>query len=99
MDTVSRFMRVVILIAMLFLAAVAVPMGVFDSKGIERVDLLRKELRTLVEANQRIRYENNALRQEIRAFHSDPGYIEKVARDEFGMIVKDEVIYQFPEEP
>jgi cell division protein FtsB len=45
----------------------------------------------------RLERENLALRLEISAFHSDPSYIEKVARDELGMVGPDDVIYQFPE--
>ena len=52
----------------------------------------------LGENNRKLVRENQALVSEIRAFHSNPRYIEKVARDELGMVGPDEIIYQFPED-
>jgi cell division protein FtsB len=99
MEALSRFARAAIPLALLAGAAVAVPLKVFDPRGFERVERLHRELDVMNETNGRLKRENEALKQEIRAFHSDPGYIEKVARDELGMVGPDEVIYQFPEEP
>ncbi len=96
MATFVRFGRSALLISLLLLASIGVPLKVFDSKGLERVDRLQKELYTLKETNTRIKRENTALRNEIRAFHANPGYIEKVARDELGMVGPFEIIYQFP---
>ena len=78
------------------MAAVLVPLKVFDAKGFERVERLRAELTELNEANARLKRENETLRFEIQSFHANPDYIEKVARDELGMVGPDEVIYQFP---
>ena len=97
MDSFVRFARVALPIALLLAAAVGVPLKVFDRNGLARVERLERELEFLERANREIRRENDALRQRIRAFHSDPGYVEKIARDELGMVGPDEIIYQFPE--
>ncbi|MCP4604059.1 MAG: septum formation initiator family protein [Proteobacteria bacterium] len=98
MNSLARFTRVALAIVLLLIAAIAVPLKVFDSRGIERVERLKIDLASLKETNRRIKRENEVLSNEIRAFHSDPGYIEKIARDELGMVGPDEVIYQFPDD-
>jgi cell division protein FtsB len=98
MDALVRFARYALPIALLLAAAVLVPLKVFDSKGLDRVRRLTLELQSIEDANRLIRRENDALRQQIRAFHSDPGYMEKIARDELGLIGPSEVVYQFPDD-
>ena len=61
------------------------------------MDRLELELLQLNETNRRLIRNNDALRSKIRAFHSDPEYMEKVARDELGMVGPLEIIYQFPD--
>ena len=85
-------------IALLLAAVIVVPLKIFSSQGLERVERLEQELRVLKESNQELARENQALLSEIRAFHSNPGYIEKVARDELGMVGPNEIIYQFPDD-
>lgn len=82
---------------LLLTASIVVPLKLWDGQGLDRVERLRKELENLKEINAQIRRENDAFRMEIRAFHSDPTYIKRVARDELGMVGEDEVIYQFPD--
>ena len=98
MSSLARFLRVALPAALLLTAAIGVPLKVFDHRGLDRVERLGQELELLEEANLRIRRENDALRKQIHAFHSDPEYIEKVARDELGMVGPDEIIYQFPDQ-
>jgi cell division protein FtsB len=97
MASLSRFARIALPIVLLAAAAIGVPLKVLDSRGLERVRRLERDLEDLQEANRKIRRENEALTTEIRSFHSDPGYIERIARDELGMVGPDEVIYQFPD--
>jgi cell division protein FtsB len=79
-------------------AAICVPFEVFGPQGLARVEQLRRELIVLKETNKRIKRENEAIIKEIKAFHSDPRYIEKTARGELGMVGPGEIIYQFPNE-
>jgi len=97
MGTLSRFIWVVLPVVLVVGTAIVVPMKLFDDQGFDRVERLRLDLKKLEEANRQIKRQNNALRKQITAFHSDPEYIEKVARDELGLITPDEVIYQFPD--
>lgn len=97
MSTLGRFIRIVLPVVLIIAAVVVVPMKVLDSKGASRVERLATELKQLNETNRKLIRDNNALRSQIRAFHSDPEYIEKVARDELGMVLPGEIIYQFPD--
>ena len=98
MEPFSRFLRVLMPIALLLAAAIVVPLKIFSSRGLERVERLEQELEVLRENNRQLARENQSLLREIRAFHSNPGYIEKVARDELGMVGPNEIIYQFPDD-
>jgi len=97
MSTLGRFIRIVLPITLVIAGVVLVPMKVMDSRGSSRVEHLGKNLKELNESNRNLIRENEALRAKIRAFHSDPEYIEKVARDELGMVLPGEIIYQFPD--
>ncbi len=99
MDALIRFGRVALPLILLLIAAVAVPVKLLDAKGLDRVERLERELDGLSEVNRQIEKENQTLRTEIKSFHSDPAYIEKVARDELGMVRPGEVIYQFNDNP
>ena len=98
MNTFIRFVCVVLPLVLIISAGVVVPLKLFDPKGLARVERLRLDLAEIQEKNRKIARENEMVREKIQAFHSDPEYIEKVARDELGMIGKDEIIYQFPEQ-
>jgi cell division protein FtsB len=97
MGTIARFARIAVPAALLLAAAIVVPVKLLDQRGYDRVEKLRRELTQIEEANRALERENESLRLQIRAFHSDPEYVEKVARDELGMVGPDETIYQFPE--
>ena len=96
MDLPKRLLRMALPIGLLLLASIVIPFKLWDGRGLDRVRRLEGELADLKEKNAQIRRENEALRTEIRAFHSDPTYVEKVARDELGMVGDNEIIYQFP---
>jgi cell division protein FtsB len=99
MDTFVRFIRIALPASLLLAALIFLPLKLLDDRGLSRVEDLSSQLEVLRDKNRRIRWKNRALRKEIRAFHSDPQYVEKVARDELGMVGPDEIIYQFPTEP
>lgn len=95
MASLYRFLRVLLVLGLLFIGGVTVPLKIFDSNGLDRVERLEKELSTLSEGDAALKRENELLRGQIRAFYADPDYIEKVARDELGMVGPHEIVYQF----
>jgi cell division protein FtsB len=42
---------------------------------------------------------NAALAEEVRAFRTDPGRIEAIAREELGLVKPGEVVYEFRAAP
>ncbi len=98
MGSLSRFIWFVLPVTLVITTAVLVPMKLFDDKGLSRVDKLDLDLKKLKATNRILKRENESLRTQIHAFHSDPEYVEKVARDELGMIGPNEIIYQFPDD-
>jgi len=65
---------------------------IFSPHGYSDLALLKKEQSKLVQKNERLTRENLAIRIEIDRLKHDLGYIENIARQEFGMIRKDEII-------
>ena len=96
MSSLVRFGRLALPFVLLLVTAVVVPLKLFDHRGLARVSGLEAELLRVVSENEEIRRENEELRRQIRAFHTDPTFVERIARDELGMIGPGEVIYQFP---
>lgn len=57
-------------------------------------ELKQKEKNLISEINQ-ISMENNRLRNEIELLKNDPSYLEKYAREKFGLVKPGEMIFQF----
>jgi len=69
-------------------------MILFGDQGIGDLNLLKMEKNRLVDKNDRLEKENQSLYRTIERLKNDPVYIENVARQELGMIGKDEVIFK-----
>ena len=82
-------------IAMLSLAAIAVPVLVFEPAGLPRLRSLERELDGVRAENAELRREIDRLRVEVRELRDDPAAIERIARRELGMVRKNEVVFQF----
>jgi cell division protein FtsB len=83
--------RILISIAALFLVSLFFFI-VFSERGLVDLYQLKKERNEVVEKNERLARENLALSVEIDRLKNDLSYIENVARQELGMIGKDELI-------
>ena len=68
---------------------------IFGDRGLVEVNQLKGERDHLLRDNHDLKEKNTALRREIERLKSDPAYIEHVARQELGMIGRDEVIVRF----
>lgn len=66
--------------------------------GLADLRFLKKEHDQLVEENRRLSQENQAISVEIHRLKHDLAYIESIARQELGMIGKDEIILK-PQSP
>mgnify|MGYP002780346935 CR=1 FL=1 len=80
---------------LLLLAVIAVPLRILEAEGLPRYRSLHRELLRLKHANLGLAVEVERLRQEVSALRSDPAAVERIARDELGMVREGEVIFQF----
>lgn len=78
------------------MAIMTVPTLVLDDQGLPRYRRLRTEVAELRTSNEELVHEIAQLKAEIEALRGDPTYIERIARDELGMVRADEVVIQFP---
>jgi cell division protein FtsB len=82
---------------LLVVAIVCVPLGILDEQGLPRYRALKSERAEIERINERLRREVEQLQREVEALRSDPVAVERIARDELGMIRPDEILFQFPE--
>jgi cell division protein FtsB len=78
------------------MAIMTVPTLVLDEQGLPRYRRLRTELGELRASNQVLVREIAELKSEIEALRTDPSYVERIARDELGMVREEELVFQFP---
>jgi cell division protein FtsB len=69
---------------------------VFDDNGLIDLNRLKAERNNLLQKNEALKQENLSLYREIERLRNDPKYVENVARQELGVIGKDEVILKTP---
>lgn len=65
---------------------------VFSERGLADLNLLKKERDRIRSENRQIARENLNMGVEIDRLKHDPAYIEDVARKEFGMIGREEIV-------
>jgi cell division protein FtsB len=71
---------------------------VFGEKGWIDLNIHKKEKLLLLEQNYRLEQKNLALSRTIDRLKNDLSFIESVARQELGMIGKDELIFKFKQD-
>jgi cell division protein FtsB len=95
----SRFGRAVawmLPFGLLILSIVSVPLGILDEQGLPRYRALKDELAEVERINDRLRRDLEQITREVDGLRTDPAAIERIARDELGMIREDEILFQFP---
>ena len=91
MDTLDTKQSILISLAILLLSAMVLFM-VFGDRGLADLRNLKQERDAVLEENQAMDRQNLGMYREINRLERDLTYIEKVAREDLGMIAKDEVI-------
>jgi len=85
-------------IAILALALVGVPILVLQPEGLPRMRALEQELSGVNRENDELRREVTKLRIDVKALRDDPRAVERIARDQLGLVRKSEIVVQFPRE-
>ena len=70
--------------------------ALFGDKGVLRLVKAYHQKQELQAQVEQLQQENRRLQQEIEALKNDPQTIERLARQELGMVREDEIVYQFP---
>lgn len=91
--------RASIVLIVLFSMILIVSIAVFGDKGILEVYQMKQRLDDLEEANRKLAAENRELAARIERLLNDPREIERIARDELGLVGDDEIIYRFSDRP
>ena len=82
-------------LAVLGLALVAVPVMMFSRSGLPRLNALRHERAEAQEQTSRLTQQIHELRAAVERVRHDPAAVERVARDQLGLVRQTEVVFQF----
>ena len=69
------------------------PFELYGEKGVRQYLRLKRELKEIRTRNGRLRRQVSAMRREIEALRDDRATLERVARDELGLIRDGEKVY------
>jgi cell division protein FtsB len=83
-------------LAVLTVSIVAVPVLVLEPQGLPRMRALDKELTSVEAENQELRRDVTRLRSEVRELRENPTAVERIAREQLGLVRRSEVVFQFP---
>jgi cell division protein FtsB len=78
----------------LFLSGVIL-FGVFGGRALMQIHQLKEERNRMQGANARLQEENRKLAEKVNRLKNSKEEVEKVARDELGLVKKGEIVYQF----
>ncbi|MDH3359899.1 MAG: septum formation initiator family protein [Desulfobulbaceae bacterium] len=68
---------------------------IFSPSGVVRYYRIRQQLESVNNEVVTLKQQNILLDEEVRRLEKDPAFVEDVARDEYGMIRKNEIIFDF----
>lgn len=71
------------------------PYRTYGPSGIGRVLELDHNLHQILRKNAEISAENDAMLKQIRRLKTDKQELERVARDEFGLVRPNDLVFQF----
>jgi cell division protein FtsB len=71
---------------------------IFGDRGLLRIYHLNREKQEVQRRLDTLKGENLKLTREVDALKNDRRYLESIARRDFGMVRKNEIIYQFPQQ-
>jgi cell division protein FtsB len=83
-------------IGILGIAAIGVPVMMLAPQGLPRLRSLSKELAQVGSENAELRQQIQHLRGKVQHLREDPVAVERIARDELGLVRTSEVVFQFP---
>jgi len=82
-------------LAVLTVSLITVPVLVLEPQGVPRMRGLEKELADVQNENAELRRDVTKLRTEVKELREEPAAVEKIAREQLGLVRKSEVVFQF----
>jgi cell division protein FtsB len=89
-DSFFRGLPLVVLVVSL----VAVPVLLFEPQGLPRMRGLERELEGVKAENDELRRDVGRLRSEVKELREDPAAVERIAREQLGLVRTSEVVFQ-----
>ncbi len=83
-------------VGILVVAVIGVPVMILSPEGLPRLRGLERELEQVEEESAEMRREIDALRGRVERLRDDPTAVERIARDNLGLVRQTEVVFQFP---
>ena len=80
---------------LLVYATFSVPLRILSQEGLPRYRRLQEQLTRIRRENVTLSADIEHLNREVKALLHDPEAVERIARDELGMIREGEVLFQF----
>lgn len=96
--SLSRSLTWLMPFGLLVYAMVSVPLRILSEEGLPRYRRLSEQLTRMTSENLTLKHDIERLRHEVDALRHDPELIEQIARDELGLVAKDEVLFEFEPE-
>jgi cell division protein FtsB len=94
----SRSLTWLMPLGLLTYAMVSLPVRILSEEGYPRYHRLSEQLERVTRDNAALKRDIARLNREVDALRHDPDAIEQIARDDLGLIAKDEVLFEFEPE-
>jgi cell division protein FtsB len=91
----TLFLERVLPVAILVVAVIGAPIMIFSPQGLPRLRGLEKELGDVEDENAELRRQIESLRGRVSRLRDDPSAVERIARDDLGLVRQTEVVFQF----
>src|SRR4051812_13618207 len=97
--SLGRAMAWLLPFGLLVFAVVCVPLRILSEEGLPRYRKLKAQLERVTGETATLKRDIERLTEEVEGLRSDPEAVERIARDELGMIREGEVLFQFAPPP
>ncbi len=90
----DRKIKIIFIASLLFFVFLVLT-AIFREDGIIKSYNLNKKLELLKSDIGNLKRENERLSREVYALKNDPAYIEKIAREDLGLVKPGEIVFEF----
>jgi len=95
MKRLTLFAERVLPVMVLALALIGAPLMIFSPEGLPRLRNLQRELAGVDAENRDMQREIDELQAHVKNLRDDPASVERIARDDLGLVRQSEVVFQF----